>query len=345
MAKLDWANLSFIPRKTNGIVISHYRDGQWSPLEFSKDSTFHLDIYAGCLHYANECFEGLKAFMGADGKVRIFRPDENAKRIRRTAAHLGVAAPSEEMFIEACAMCVRENIEYLPPYGYNASFYIRPLLLGVNPQLAVCASEEMLFAVMCNPVGTYNGAQGLAPTTAVISRNYDRAAPNGTGAFKLAANYATSMYPYNLAHKMGYGELLFLDPATKTKIDEFGTSNFLAIKGNTYVTPLSDSVLPSITNKTLQVVAQDFGLKVEKRVVPVEELAEFDEVNACGTAVVITPIRSITDKKTLEDSGSIRVYEMPSGADCGKMSHKLYDCVRGIQNGTEEDAHGWNFIL
>ncbi len=345
MAELDWSNLSFKARKTNGIVISYYRNGEWSPLEFSRDFDFHINAFAGSLHYANECFEGLKAFRGADGKVRMFRPDENAKRLRRSAAHLDMAAPSEEMFIEACLMCLRENIEFLPPYGYGASMYIRPLLMGVNPQLGVHASEDVLFAVMCSPVGTYSGAKILTPATAVMSHNYDRAAPNGTGAFKIAANYAISMHPYTMAHRQGYGELLFLDPATKTKIDEFGSSNFLAIKGNTYVTPLSDSVLPSITNKTLQAVAQDFGLKVEKRIVPVEELAEFDEVNACGTAVVITPIRSIDEKKKLEDETVVRTYEIPSGDECGKVSRKLYDRVRGIQNGTEEDSHGWNLIV
>ncbi len=345
MAELDWSNLSFKARKTNGIVVSYYKDGEWSPLKFTNDFDIHLNCFAGALHYASECFEGLKAFRGEDGKVRLFRPDENAARLRRSGSHLDMAVPSEEMFIEACMMCVRENIEFLPPYGYGASIYVRPVLIGINPQLGVSSSKDVLFAVMCSPVGTYSGAKILTPATAVISRNYDRAAPNGTGAFKIAANYATSLHPYNLAHKEGYGELLFLDPATKTKIDEFGSSNFLAIKGNTYVTPLSDSVLPSITNKSLQAVAEDFGLKVEKRAVPVEELAEFDEVNACGTAVVITPIKSIDDKKTLEDKTVSRTYGIPSGEECGKVSRKLYDRIRGIQNGTDEDTHDWIYFL
>ncbi len=345
MAELDWSNLSFKARKTNGIVVSYYKDGEWSPLKFTNDFDIHLNCFAGALHYASECFEGLKAFRGEDGKVRLFRPDENAARLRRSGSHLDMAVPSEEMFIEACMMCVRENIEFLPPYGYGASIYVRPVLIGINPQLGVSSSKDVLFAVMCSPVGTYSGAKILTPATAVISRNYDRAAPNGTGAFKIAANYATSLHPYNLAHKEGYGELLFLDPATKTHIDEFGSSNFLAIKGNTYVTPLSDSVLPSITNKSLQAVAEDFGLKVEKRTIPVEELAEFDEVNACGTAVVITPIKSIDDKKTLEDKTVSRTYDIPSGEECGKISRKLYDRIRGIQNGTDEDTHDWIYFL
>ncbi|MCQ2163860.1 MAG: branched-chain amino acid aminotransferase [Bacteroidales bacterium] len=345
MAELDWGNLSFQYRKTNAIIVSHYKDGQWSPLVASKDFDFHFSAFAGVFHYANACFEGLKAFRGVDGKVRLFRPDENARRIQSSGGHLDMAVPTEEMFIEACVMCVKENIDFLPPYGYGASMYLRPVLIGMNPQLGIASSTEVIFAVMCAPVGTYSGAKILTPGTAVLSRDFDRAAPNGTGAFKIAANYATSLHPYNLAHKQGYRELLFLDPATHTKIDEFGSSNFLAIKGNTYVTPLSNSVLPSITNKTLQAVAQDFGYTVEKRVVPVEELCEFDEINACGTAVVITPICSIDDKPALGGSEVTKTIKVPSGDECGKVSRKFYDRIIGIQNGLEEDTHGWCLFL
>lgn len=345
MAELDWGNLSFQYRKTNAIIVSHYKDGQWSPLVASKDFDFHFSAFAGVFHYANACFEGLKAFRGVDGKVRLFRPDENARRIQSSGGHLDMAVPTEEMFIEACVMCVKENIDFLPPYGYGASMYLRPVLIGMNPQLGIASSTEVIFAVMCAPVGTYSGAKILTPGTAVLSRDFDRAAPNGTGAFKIAANYATSLHPYNLAHKQGYRELLFLDPATHTKIDEFGSSNFLAIKGNSYVTPLSNSVLPSITNKTLQAVAQDFGYTVEKRVVPVEELCEFDEINACGTAVVITPICSIDDKPALGGSEVTKTIKVPSGDECGKVSRKFYDRIRGIQDGLEEDTHNWNFFL
>jgi len=345
MAELDWGNLSFKYRKTNAVIVSHYKDGQWSPLVASKDFDFHFSAFAGVFHYANACFEGLKAFRGADGKVRLFRPDENAKRIQSSGGHLDMAVPTEEMFIEACVMCVKENIEFLPPYGYGASMYLRPVLIGMNPQLGIASSTEVIFAVMCAPVGTYSGAKILTPGTAVLSRDFDRAAPNGTGAFKIAANYATSLHPYNLAHKQGYRELLFLDPATHTKIDEFGSSNFLAIKGNTYVTPLSNSVLPSITNKTLQAVAQDFGYTVEKRIVPVEELCEFEEINACGTAVVITPICSIDDKPALGGSEVTKTIKVPSGDECGKVSRKFYDRIIGIQNGLEEDTHGWCLFI
>ena len=342
---IDWSKLSFAYRKTNAIIVSRFRDGKWSAPEACTDFDFHFNAFAGVFHYGNSCFEGLKAFRGADGRVRIFRPDENARRLARSAARLGMEAPSEDMFVRMCCMCVRENIDFLPPFGYNASMYIRPVLEGVDPNINIASSEELVFAVMCLPVGSYSKAGVLNPVDAVISRNYDRAAPNGTGSYKIAANYAVSFYPYNLAHSLGYTELLFLDPATKTKIDEFGSSNFLAIKGNTYVTPLSDSVLPSITNKSLQTLAEDMGLKVERRAVPVEELAEFDEVDACGTAVVITPIRSLDDKPALEGTEVSRSYRIPSGDACGKVSRRLYDAIRGIQNGEIEDRHGWCVLL
>ena len=344
-AELNWDDLAFRYRKANVIIVSYYKDGQWSAPVATKDFDFHFSAFAGVFHYANACFEGLKAFRGVDGKVRLFRPDENAKRMQRSAAHLDMAAPSEEMFLNMCLMCVKENLDFLPPYGHNASMYLRPVLVGCNPQLGIASSTEVAFAVLGAPVGTYSGAKGLTPGTAVLSRNYDRAAPHGTGSYKIAANYATSLHPYNLAHKLGYRELLFLDPATHTKIDEFGSSNFLAIKGNTYVTPLSDSVLPSITNKTLQAVAADFGYKVEKRVVPVEELAEFEEVNACGTAVVITPICSVDDKETLEGNTVTKTYRFGSPDHCGPVSEKFYKRIRGIQDGLEEDTHNWCVFL
>lgn len=345
MQKIDWSNLSFKYRQTNAIIVSKYKDGQWSTPEISRDFDFHFNAFSGVFHYGNSCFEGLKAFRGADGKVRIFRPDENAKRIRKSAERLGMAAPPEEMFIRMCQMCVKENIDFLPPYGYNASMYLRPVIEGTNPQINICPSEEVIFAVMCLPVGNYSKAASLCPVDAVISRDYDRAAPNGTGCFKIAANYAMSLYPYTMAHKLGYTELLFLDPATKSCVDEFGSSNFIGIKGNTYVTPLSKSVLPSITNKSLRTLAEDIGMKVEMRSVPVEEIAEFDEIDACGTAVVITPIKSITDKPRLEGKEITKKYQMPSMKKCGRASLKLYGLIRGIQNGEEQDIHEWCFEL
>lgn len=341
MQNLDWSNLGFDVRENNAIIVSRFKDGKWSQPEAVADFNLVLSCYAGVLHYANSCFEGLKAFRGVDGKVRLFRPDENAKRLIRSAQFLDMPYPSEQMFIDMCLMCVKENLDTLPPYGYNASMYLRPLLIGSNPQLNLLSSTEVMFIVMGNPVGSYSGAKALTSVNAVISRDFDRAAPNGTGSLKLSANYAASFHSYNIAHATGFKELLFLDPATKTKIDEFGSSNFFGIKGDKYVTPLSDSVLPSITNKSLQQVAEDLGLTVEKRVVPIEELPEFEEVNACGTAVVITPIWSITDKPSLKSDEVTKVYQFAEPGVSGATSAKLYNQLRGIQDGLVPDTHSW----
>ena len=344
MQNLDWANLGFAVRETNGVIVSRFKDGKWSE-PTKENGPLELSPYALALNYANSCFEGLKAFRGADGVVRIFRPDENAKRLRRSAEFLDMPAPSEEMFIEMCAEYVRWNIDYLPPYGYNASMYLRPVLIGTDKQLNLKSPVEATFIVMGIPAGSYSGAQALTPVTAVISRDFDRAAPHGTGSYKLSSNYAPSFHAYNVAHALGFQELLFLDPATQTRIDEFGSSNFFGIKDGTFVTPLSDSVLPSITNKSLQQVARDLGLKVEKRIIPYEELETFEEVNACGTAVVITPIGSITDKPALKSDTVTRVFTFGEPGVCGPVSRKLYETLRGIQDGVVPDTHEWCYIV
>ena len=344
MQNLDWANLGFTVRETNGVLVSRYIDGKWTA-PAKETGPLELSPYALTLNYANSCFEGLKAFRGADGVVRLFRPDENAKRLRRSAEFLDMPAPSEELFIEMCAEYVRWNLDFLPPYGYNASMYLRPLLIGTDKQLNLKSPVEATFVMMGIPAGSYSGAKSLTPVTAVISRDFDRAAPNGTGSYKLSANYAPSFHAYNIAHALGFQELLFLDPATKTRIDEFGSSNFFGIKNGTFVTPLSNSVLPSITNKSLQQVAADLGLKVEKRVIPYEELETFEEVNACGTAVVITPIGSITDKPGLKSETVSREFKFGEPGVCGPASRKLYETLRGIQDGTVPDTHGWCYIV
>ena len=344
MQNLDWAHLGFTVRETNGILVSRYKDGKWTE-PTRETGAMELSPYSIVLHYSTCCFEGLKAFRGADGVVRIFRPDENARRLRRSAEFLDMPAPSEELFISMCEEYVRWNIDFLPPYGYNASMYLRPLLIGTDKQFGLKSPVEVTFIMMAIPAGSYSGTQTLSPVPAVISRDFDRAAPNGTGSYKLGANYAPSFHAYNTAHALGFTELLFLDPATKTKIDEFGSSNFFGIKDGTYVTPLSDSVLPSITNKSLQQVALDLGYKVEKRVIPFEELDSFEEVNACGTAVVITPIGSITDKPRLKGEEVTRVYHFGQEGVCGPVSRKLYETLRGIQDGIVPDTHGWCHIV
>ncbi len=341
MVELDWSNLSFKARPTNALVVSYYRNGQWSVPDVTSNFNLTLSSFAGVFHYASACIEGLKAFRGIDGKVRIFRPGESGERLRSSGSHLDMAVPPTEMFIDMCVMCVKANIDYLPPYGYDASMYLRPILVGTNSQLGVDSSIDVMLAIMCSPVGTYGGSNGLAPCTALISRNYDRVAPNGTGRFKIAANYAPSLHPCNAAHKRGYDQVLFLDPRTKTTIDEFASSNFFAIKGNSYVTPLSDTILPSITNNSLQRLAEDLGYQVVARPIPVEDLAEFEEVNTCGTAIVLRPVHRIDDRPAIESEVLTKSYTFGTPDKCGPVSQKLYNCIRDIQEGREEDIHNW----
>ena len=330
MVNIDWSKLSFSYTQTRALVYSRCINGAWEKPVVTEDFNIPLSSFA--------------AFRGVDGKIRLFRPDRNARRMKDSAIYLDMNYPSEEMFIEMCVTCVKENLDFLPPYeATGASLYLRPILIGINPQLGIHSARDVMFAVMCSPVGTYSGAKSLAPGTAVISRNYDRAATNGSGGYKLGANYAQSLHAYNIAHSTGYRELLFLDSATKTTIEEFGSSNFFAIKGNTYVTPRSTSVLPSITNNSLRKVAADLGMDVEVRPIKVEELAEFDEVNSCGTAVVITPICSIDDKPTLESEEPSRHYSY--GKECGPKSRMLYEKIIGIQKGLEEDPRGWCLFI
>ena len=343
MKNLEWGKMSFSYTKTDYIVYSTFKDGKWSAPVLSSDFNIALSAYAGVLHYGSSCFEGLKAFRGVDGKVRLFRPEENAKRMIRSAEFLDLPAPSIEQFVEMCVMAVKANAEYIPPYESTASLYLRPLLIGSNPQLGIRSSVESTFIVMASPVGTYSGDKILVPGTAVVGRNHDRAAPNGSGSYKIGANYAQSLHPYNIAHKQGYRELLFLDASTQSLIEEFGSSNFFAIKGNTYITPNSHSVLPSITNASLRTVAQDLGMKVEMREIPLVELDSVDEVNSCGTAVVITPICRIDDKIRLEDELPSHVYKFTE--ECGVKSRALYDQIIGIQKGTLDDRFGWTMFV
>ncbi|MBO5419846.1 MAG: branched-chain amino acid aminotransferase [Bacteroidales bacterium] len=339
MSTIDWSNLSFSYTKTNTILRTVYKDGEWSPIESLTDDYLILSAFAGSLHYAIECFEGLKAFRGKDGRVRLFRPEENALRLQRSAKYLGIEAPSVETFVEMCKRVVKENLDFLPPYeATGASMYLRPTLIGTNPQLGVQSSKEATFLMLCSPVGAYIGG-ALDAVDVVVARNYDRAAPNGSGAFKVGGNYACSLYSLNLAHELGYKAVLYLDPKEGKYIDEFNSSNFFAIRGNSYITPESPTILPSITNKSLETVAAHLGMTVERRPVPVEELSTFEEVGECGTAVVITPVHKLVDKPTLE-SEEETVYTYGDG-QCGPKSLKLYNYIVSIQKGEIEDPFGW----
>ena len=344
MAQIDWDSLGFDAYRTRTVVLAHYRDGAWGAIETTEVFSFTFDPFAQGLHYAISCFEGLKAFHQKNGDIIMFRPDRNAARLQRTAAFLGLPAPSEEMFIEMCKLCVKNNLEFLPPYGHQASMYIRPLLFAPHPQMQLVPYPEVIFAVMCAPAGSYYGAH-LRSAAAVIPGDYDRAAPKGTGSYKLSANYAGTFVPYQIAHSQGYAELLYLNSATREFVDEFGSSNFFGIKGNSYVTPLSDSVLPSITNMTLQEVAADFDMKVEKRQVPLEELSEFSEAGGCGTAVVITPISHIDMKPVLAGSEVSRSFRYMPDGEVGPVCTKLYKRITGIQFGEIEDTHGWCYKI
>ena len=344
MKQIDWNSLGFDAYRTRTVVLSHFKDGQWSPVEESETFSFTFDPFAQVFHYAISCFEGLKAFRQKDGRAAIFRPEENAARMARTAEYLGMPCPDKEMFIDMCERCVKGNAEFLPPYGHQASLYLRPLLVGMHPQMQLVPYPEAIFAVICAPAGSYYGAH-LKSCAAVIPGNYDRAAPKGSGSYKIGANYAATFKPYKFAHEQGYAELLYLNSSTREYIDEFGSSNFFGIKGNKYITPLSDSVLPSITNKTLQEVAADFGMEVEKRPIRLEELDSFEEVGGCGTAVVITPISHIDIKPVLEAPEVAREFRFCPDGEVGPVSKKLYARITGIQFGELEDTHGWCHYL
>lgn len=344
MNNINWDTLGFDAYRTRSIILSHYKDGEWSPIETTEDFSFTFDPFAQVFHYAISCFEGLKAFRQKDGSVALFRPEQNAARLQRTAKYLGMPSPSQEMFLQMCETCVKNNLEFLPPYGHGASMYLRPLLVGMHPQMQLVPYPEAIFAVMCAPVGPYYG-EHLRSFSAVIPGDYDRAAPKGSGSYKIGANYASTFKPYKIAHEQGYSELLYLNSSTRQFVDEFGSSNFFAIKGNKYITPLSDSVLPSITNKTLQEVAADLGMEVEKRPVPVEELAEFDEAGGCGTAVVITPMSHIDIKPVLEAPEVSRVFRFRPDGEVGPACTRLYRQITGIQFGELDDPHGWCHII
>jgi len=335
---LDWKNLGFNIMKTDYNVRSVFKEGKWSKLEVFTEDTISMHIGATCLHYGQESFEGLKAFTGADGRIRVFRHDENARRMGLSARGILLAEVPESLFKEAVEKVVLMNKKYIPPYGTGASLYIRPLLIGTGPEVGVRPAKEYTFIVFVMPVGPYF-KEGFKPVNIMICRDHDRAAPLGTGHLKVGGNYAASMTSVADAHEKGFATAMYLDAREKKYIDECGPANFFGIRDNTYVTPKSHSILPSITNKSLQTLAEDMGMKVEVRQVPVEELAEFEEVGACGTAAVITPIRKIVDV----DNGI--TYSYGDGLQPGPVTSKLYHTLTGIQKGDLEDRFGWIKIL
>ncbi len=334
MNPIDWKNLPFGYFKTDYNVRCYYKDGKWGDLEVSDSETITMHMAATCLHYGQEAFEGMKAFTGVDGKIRIFRMVENAKRMQNSARGVMMAEVPTPIFEEAVLKAVRLNLKYVPPYGEGASLYIRPLLIGTGAQVGVKPAKEYLFMVFVGPVGPYF-KEGFNPVKMQLVRDFDRAAPLGTGHIKVGGNYAASLQAGDRAHNDGFASCIFLDAREKKYIDEAGPANFFGIKGKIYVTPDSTSILPSITNKSLCLLAEELGMKVERRHVPVEELSEFDEVGACGTAAVISPICQIHDR----DTG--KIYQYCKDGHAGPISTKLYNKLKGIQEGLEPDLHGW----
>ena len=335
---LDWSNLSFGYMKTDYNVRCYYRDGAWGDVEVSDSENVNLHIAATCLHYGQEAFEGLKAFRGQDGKVRIFRLEANAERLQSTCDGIMMPQLPTEKFREMVLKVVKMNERFVPPYESGASLYIRPLLIGTGPQVGVHPADEYLFMIFVMPVGPYFKG-GFATNPYVVIRQFDRSAPLGTGIYKVGGNYAASMKANKLAHDLGYSCEFYLDAKEKKYIDECGAANFFGIKENTYVTPKSTSILPSITNKSLMQLAEDMGLKVERRQIPIEELDTFEEAGACGTAAVISPIERIDDLEMK------RSYVIAKDGKPGPICRKLYHTLRGIQYGDIEDRHGWVTIV
>ena len=334
METTDWKDLPFAYQKTDYNVRAYYQNGHWSELEVSSSEYLNIHMAATCLHYGQEAFEGQKAFQGKDGKVRIFRLDENAKRMNHSARGIRMAEVPEQLFKEAAIKTIQLNKKYIPPYESGASLYIRPLLIGSGPEVGVKPAREYTFMVFVTPVGPYF-KEGFKPVDLVIYRDTDRAAPQGTGNIKVGGNYAASLIADYHAHQKGYAAVLYLDAKEKKYIDECGPANFFGIKNNTYVTPDSTSILPSITNKSLQALAKDMGMKIEKRPIPIEELNEFEEVGACGTAAVISPVKKIVDEKENKE------YNFCPDDQPGPISSKLYHRLKAIQYGDEEDKYGW----
>lgn len=337
---VDWPNLSFAVNEVNGHVQSIFKDGAWGPLEFVKEPFLRVSIMSPALNYGQQCFEGLKAFRCKDGHIRIFRPDENAKRMRHSADMAAMPGVPDELFLDAVKMAALKNAEFVPPYELGQAMYLRPLLMGTGAQLALMPPNEFTFLVAATPVANLYSASGAKPIDALIVEDFDRAAPAGTGSAKLGGNYAPVFSHAAKARQAGFPITLHLDSKTRTHVDEFSTSNFLGLKTSgeetTLVVPESTSILKSVTTKSVVELAKSFGWDVEKRAVPVEEISEFSEIMSVGTAAVISPIKSVTyqGKKLVQLS-----------EECGPGSQRVLKALRAIQTGDAEDTFGWNYLV
>lgn len=331
---IDWENLGFGYIKTDKRYVSEYKDGKWDDGILTDDDQITMSECACVLQYAQTCFEGLKAYTTEDGHIVTFRPDLNAKRMADTAKRLEMPVFPEERFIEAIEKVVAANEAYVPPYGSGATLYIRPYMFGINPVIGVKPASEYQFRMFTTPVGPYFKG-GAKPLTIRVS-DFDRAAPHGTGHVKAGLNYAMSLHAIVSAHEEGYDENMYLDASTRTKVEETGGANFLFVtKDNKVVTPKSDSILPSITRRSLMYVAKEYlGLETEERPVTLEEVSDFAECGLCGTAAVISPVGKIVDHG--------REICLPSGMnEMGPVTKKLYDTLTGIQMGRIPAPEGW----
>ena len=331
---IDWSNLGFGYQVTDKRFVANYKDGAWDDGVLTEDATITLTECAGVLQYAQTCFEGLKAYTTEDGRTVCFRPDLNASRMSDSCKRLEMPVFPEDKFVEAVKAVVKANEAYVPPYGSGATLYIRPYMFGSSAVIGVKPADEYQFRIFCTPVGPYFKG-GAKPITIRVC-DYDRAAPHGTGHIKAGLNYAMSLYQIVDAHEQGYDENMYLDAATRTYVEETGGENFIFItKDGKLVTPKSDSILPSITRRSLMVVAEKYlGMEVEHRQVRLDEIGEFAECGLCGTAAVISPVGKIVDHG--------KEICFPSGMDdMGPVTRKLYDTLTGIQMGRIEAPEGW----
>lgn len=331
---LDWSNLPFGYIQTEKRFVSNYKNGAWDEGAITEDANITLNECAGVFQYAQTIFEGLKAYTTEDGKIVCFRPDLNAERLATSAKRLEMPVFPEDKFIDAVVEVVKANAAYVPPYGSGATLYIRPYMMGTNPVIGVKPADEYQFRIFCTPVGPYFKG-GVKPLTIKVS-DFDRAAPCGTGHVKGGLNYAMSLHAIVTAHEEGYDENMYLDPKTRTYVEETGGANFIFItKDGKLVTPKSDSILPSITRRSILYVAKEYlGMEVEERQIPFTEVSEFAECGLCGTAAVISPVGKIVDHG--------KEICIPAGMDdMGPVTKKLYDTLTGIQMGRIEAPKGW----
>ncbi len=335
---LDWANLDFSYRKTDKRYVANYRNGEWDAGDLTDDDKVTISECAGVLHYSQSCFEGLKAYTTEDGHIVAFRPDMNAERMESSAKRLEMPVFPKEKFVDAVVETVRANAAYVPPYGTGATLYIRPYMFGSGPVIGVAPSKEYQFRILTTPVGPYFKG-GVRALNLCVS-DFDRAAPRGTGDIKAGLNYAMSLRAIVTAHRNGYDENMFLDAATRTMVEETGGANFIFVtKDNKIVTPKSDSILPSITRRSLLHIAKEYlGFTVEEREVYFSEVSDFTECGLCGTAAVISPVGKIVDHG--------REICMPNSFNgMGTVIKKLYDTLTGIQMGQIEAPKGWIKII